>query len=101
MNIADLVKRRPEEHKDNIFVWPTSDRDAWDMVSEHILGEDWYTTNPISREQITTEQLVEIITMIPSARYRALPWYKKLKYHLIVFYLNFFKHENAHISDYY
>jgi hypothetical protein len=47
--------------KDNIFPIGISDRQFVDIITNIFLGRDWYTPNPISRDQINEEILEEII----------------------------------------
>ena len=47
--------------KDNIFPIGISDRQFVDIITNIFLGSDWYTPNPISRDQINEEILEEII----------------------------------------
>lgn len=51
---------------------------ALNILQEYLLGEDWYVVNPISRNQINTEVVFEIL-MKHSKRFRK-EWklYKKI-----------------------
>lgn len=40
---------------------PTSDKLAVDVLCEYLLGEDWYTVMPLSREQANTEIVASIL----------------------------------------
>ena len=41
---------------------PTTSRDALEVLTNHFLGEDWYTMMPMSDEQVITEIVVSILT---------------------------------------
>jgi hypothetical protein len=36
---------------DNIFPKPMSDHEFKRIITDYLLGEDWYTVNPVSDEQ--------------------------------------------------
>ena len=40
---------------------PTTSRDALEVLTNHFLGEDWYTTMPMCDEQVITEIVVSIL----------------------------------------
>lgn len=63
-------------NKDNIFPPSMSDRKAMDILWRYLLGEDWYSMNPISHEQINTE-IVHLILLKYSKRYRKECKYRK------------------------
>lgn len=48
-------------NKDNIFAPPLNPQKAISFLCDYLLGEDWYTVNPISQEQINTEIVYEIL----------------------------------------
>lgn len=59
-------KKQKETHnEDNIFAPPISGQECFDVLSEHFLGPDWYSVNPIHRDQINAEKLIEIILRYP------------------------------------
>lgn len=43
-----------------IFSPPLNAQVALNELARHLLGEDWYSTNPISQEQINAEIVYEI-----------------------------------------
>ena len=43
-----------------IFAPPMNAQVAVDELCRHLLGEDWYSVNPVSAEQINTEIVYEI-----------------------------------------
>lgn len=47
--------------KDNMFPPPLNGQLALDFIRRYILGEDWYSVNPISTEQINCEVVHEIL----------------------------------------
>jgi len=99
MSPRELARLKTE--KDNIFPKPTSDSEAWEIVRKHILGEDWYSVNPIHKDQINTEALMDILIRIPSAKYNRLSWYERLKINLIVIKNSFLGGKRIYIHDYY
>ena len=54
---------------DNIFPPPLEPQLALNFLKDYILGEDWYTINPISTKQINVEIVDEILYKC-SKRYR-------------------------------
>ena len=63
--MADILKWLKEQNetvnKGNIFPPPLEPQMAIGFLKEYLLGEDWYTVNPISQEQINTEIVFEIL----------------------------------------
>jgi DNA replication initiation complex subunit (GINS family) len=57
------------EDPENIFAPPMKAQDAVDMLMHYLLGEDWYSVNPVSTEQINTEAVYDIL-MKHSRRFR-------------------------------
>ena len=45
----------------NLFPKGTTDKEFVDFVSNYFLGNDWFTVDPISREQVNTEVLYAIV----------------------------------------
>ena len=61
-NILKWLKEQNETvNKGNIFPPPLEPQMAIDYLKDYLLGEDWYTVNPISQEQINTEIVFEIL----------------------------------------
>lgn len=56
-------------NKGNLFSPPISGNESIVILKDYLLGEDWYSYNPISQEQINTEIIHEIL-MKYSRRYR-------------------------------
>lgn len=48
-------------NRDNIFPPALDAQLAVDFLQKYLLGEDWYTVNPISTAQINTEIVYEIL----------------------------------------
>lgn len=40
---------------------PTTSDEGLDVLKKHFLGEDWYTTLPLSKEQENTEIIIAIL----------------------------------------
>lgn len=55
--------------EDNILPPPLEPQLALNFLREYILGEDWYSANPVSTAQINTEVVEEILYKY-SKRYR-------------------------------
>ena len=61
-NILKWLKEQNETvNKGNIFPPPLEPQMAIDYLKDYLLGEDWYTVNPISQKQINTEIVFEIL----------------------------------------
>jgi len=60
------LKALDESEKDyGMFPPPTKAQDGLNILIDHFLGEDWYSVNPIHREQINTEAIYEILLANP------------------------------------
>lgn len=57
-----------EEDKKNIFAPPLEPQIALNILTEHFLGKDWYTPNPIGVKQVNTEAVYEILRRYPKKR---------------------------------
>lgn len=61
-----FMKKTKETNNDgNIFSPPISGQECFEVLSDHFLGSDWYSPNPIGRDQINAERLHEIILRYP------------------------------------
>jgi hypothetical protein len=69
MTFIEWFLQEKSKDKDNIFPPPLEPQLALDFLREYLLGEDWYSLNPISTVQINTEVVVEILYRF-SKRYR-------------------------------
>lgn len=59
-----------EADEDNMLPPPTSDKEMVDKLIEHFLGKDWYSVNPMPREQVNTEAMQLIIDKHPIKKKR-------------------------------
>lgn len=58
-----------ESEKDyGIFLPPTNAQEGLNILINHFLGENWYSVNPISQEQINTEAIYLILRKYPEKR---------------------------------
>ena len=48
-----------------IFPPPTEAQEGLSLLIKHFLGEDWFTPNPISQEQVNTEAIYAILRKHP------------------------------------
>ena len=69
MTFVEWVLQEKSKDKDNLFPPPLEPQLALDFLREYILGEDWYSVNPIPTVQINTEVVDEILYKC-SKRYR-------------------------------
>ena len=61
-NILKWLKEQNETvNKGNIFPPLLESQMAIDFLRTYLLGEDWYTVNPISQERVNTEIVFEIL----------------------------------------
>ena len=77
-NFSSFCALKSNHPIDNIFPKPTSAEEGFKILSDYLLGDDWYTCMPMSADQINTEMISYIMIEIPSAKYRNYPWWKKL-----------------------
>ena len=69
MTFTEWFSQEKAKGKDNIFPPPLEPQLALNFLREYILGEDWYSVNPIHTTQINTEVVPEILYKC-SKRYR-------------------------------
>lgn len=60
MDKIEKFKKKLNNNEYGIFLPPTSDKEGLDILIEHFLG-DYYSVNPISREQFNTEAICMIL----------------------------------------
>ena len=60
---------------------PTSDKLALDVLREYLLGEDWYTVMPLSREQVNTEIVASILERYSKKYRKDLKNFQRRSYH--------------------
>jgi hypothetical protein len=101
MNVNEFCKMKANDPMENIFPKPTTDSEAWDIITTHVLGENWYSNNPISHDQINSEMLSLMLCMIPSYAYKNKPWYEKVWLHIKVFWKGWILGKTVYICDYY
>lgn len=69
-NFAEwLYEQEIGDNKDNIFAPPLNAQFAINFLKYYLLGEDWYSINPVSQEQINAE-IVDAILLKYSRQYR-------------------------------
>lgn len=66
MVITDWIEKQEDY---GVFSPPMDAQTAVDFLKRYLLGENWYTVNPISQEQINTE-IVHQILIKHSREYR-------------------------------
>lgn len=64
--LNDCKKKHPEDY--GICLPPTTAQDAVNALIEHFLGEGWYSTMPMSTEQINTQAVCEILDKYPEKK---------------------------------
>ncbi len=74
-----LDKAKKEGKNYGIFSPPTEAHDGLSILIDHFLGSDWYSMNPIHREQINTEAINEILEKYPGKIER-----KKMKNNMLI-----------------
>jgi hypothetical protein len=74
MKTADFVNKQKEKYGDfGIMCPPSTDKEALDALTEHFLGKDWYTANPVNSEQVNTEIVALILDKTQPKK-----WYQRL-----------------------
>ena len=65
-------RKRYEERqdKDNIYPIGLTDKEFRNIIIELLLGKDWYTSDPLSPEQVNEEALEQIIYNITGKTYK-------------------------------
>lgn len=64
-----LYKQEIGTNKGNIFAPPLKAQFAVEFLRYYLLGEDWYSVNPVNEEQLNAE-IVDAILLKYSKRYR-------------------------------
>jgi hypothetical protein len=52
-----------------IFLPPITGQEAVNILTDYLLGEDWYTANPVSQDQVNAEIVADILWKY-SSKYR-------------------------------
>jgi hypothetical protein len=56
MKAEEFVNKQKEKYGNFGIVYPPStDKEALAALTEHFLGKDWCTANPVNSEQVNTE----------------------------------------------
>lgn len=65
-------KKRYEARKDKENIYPIglTDKEFRNIIIELLLGKDWYTSDPLSPEQVNEEALEQIIYNITGKTYK-------------------------------
>jgi hypothetical protein len=66
---TERIVELDKEYQCGFFNPPMSDRESMSFLRRYLLGEDWYSVNPLPQEQINTEIVHEILYKY-SRRYR-------------------------------
>lgn len=63
----EFLKRQHDKHPGDYGICPppTPPQEAVGILIEHFLGKDWYSTMPMSQEQINTQAVCEILDEYP------------------------------------
>lgn len=69
MTFTEWLLQETAKDEDNILPPPLEPQLALNFLREYILGEDWYSANPVPTAQINTEVVEEILYKC-SKRYR-------------------------------
>jgi hypothetical protein len=69
MKAEEFIDKQEKKHGNfGIFYPPSTAEEALSALSEHFLGEEWYTVNPTSQEQIHTEIVALILEKNPQSK---------------------------------
>ena len=61
MTFTEWLLQETVKDEDNILPPPLEPQQALNFLREYILGEDWYSANPVPTAQINTEVVEEIL----------------------------------------
>jgi hypothetical protein len=74
MKAEEFVNKQKEKYGNFGIVYPPStDKEAFSALTEHFLGKDWYTANPINSDQVNTEIVALILDKTQPKK-----WYQRL-----------------------
>lgn len=78
-NYIDFIKEKESkrEDKENIYCTGITDRDFVNFIINYLLGEDWYTADPLGHDQINQVALEEILENYSKRFRKELLAYKK------------------------
>ena len=77
INFCNWCEMKANPPEINMFPEGTSPEEGFSVLTNYLLGDDWYAIIPMNAYQVNTEIVSEIMLTIPSARFRQYPWYKK------------------------
>lgn len=83
-NYIDFIKEKESKREDkgNIFCTGITDREFVDFIINYLLGEDWYTADPLSHNQINQVALEEILENYSKRFRKEIKRFNKRKEHL-------------------
>ena len=83
-NYIDFIKEKESKREDkgNIFCTGITDREFVDFIIDYLLGEDWYTADPLSHNQINQVALEEILENYSKRFRKEIKRFNKSKEHL-------------------
>ena len=75
----DFIKEKESkrEDKENLYCTGITDREFVNFIIDYLLGEDWYTVDPLSHNQINQVALEEILENYSKRFRKELLAYKK------------------------
>ena len=78
-NYIDFIKEKESkrEDKENIYCTGITDREFVNFIINYLLGEDWYTADPLGHDQINQVALEEILENYSKRFRKELLAYKK------------------------
>lgn len=83
MTPEKFLKQCREKHPEDYGMCapPTEAQTGLNILIEHFLGENWYSTMPMSAEQINTQAICEILEKYPEKVSLKDRLYKRKKQH--------------------
>lgn len=78
-NYIDFIKEKESKREDkgNIYCTGITDREFVNFIIDYLLGEDWYTADPLSHDQVNQVALEEILENYSKRFRKELLAYKK------------------------
>ena len=83
-NYIDFIKEKESkrEDKENLYCTGITDREFVNFIIDYLLGEDWYTVDPLSHNQINQVALEEILENYSKRFRKEIKRFNKSKEHL-------------------
>ena len=83
-NYIDFIKEKESKREDkgNIFCTGITDREFVNFIIDYLLGEDWYTADPLGHNQINQVALEEILENYSKRFRKEIKRFNKSKEHL-------------------